>query len=59
MWDCLVDAVDFAVELQGVVLLLVGSRVEDFVDVLGAGQTGDCDLGDVLFTYQYGVVTCP
>jgi len=32
----LVDAVDFASELDGVVLLLVGGRVEDLVDVLGA-----------------------
>jgi hypothetical protein len=57
LWDRFVDAVDFAGELERVVLLLVGSSVEDFVDVLGAGQTGDCDLGDVLFTCQYGAVT--
>jgi hypothetical protein len=48
LWDSLVDAVDLAGELDGVVLLLVGSRVEDLVDVLGARQAGDADLGDVL-----------
>jgi hypothetical protein len=44
----LVDAIDFAGKLDGVVLLLLRSRVEDLVDVLGAGQAGDADLGNVL-----------
>jgi hypothetical protein len=48
LWDRLVDAVDFACELEGVVLLLVCACVEDLVDVLGARQAGDADLGDVL-----------
>jgi hypothetical protein len=46
--DRLVDAVNFAGDLEGVVLLLVCGRVEDLVNVLGAGQAGDADLGDVL-----------
>jgi hypothetical protein len=33
--DGFVDAVDFARELEGIVLLLVRSRVEDLVDVFG------------------------
>jgi hypothetical protein len=48
LWDRLVDAIDFASELERVVLLLVCTRVEDLVDVLGARQAGDGDLGDVL-----------
>jgi hypothetical protein len=48
LWDRLVDAVDFARELEGIVLLLVCACVEDLVDVFGAGQAGDADLGDVL-----------
>jgi hypothetical protein len=46
--DRLVDAIDLSRELDGVVLLLVGTRVKDLVDVLGAGQASDADLGDVL-----------
>jgi hypothetical protein len=46
--DRLVDAVDFARELESVVLLLVRSRIEDLVYVLGAGEAGNADLGDVL-----------
>jgi hypothetical protein len=46
--DRLVDAVNFAGDLEGVVLLLVCGRIEDLVNVLGAGQAGDADLGDVL-----------
>lgn len=57
MWDRLVDAIDFAGELESVVLLLVGRRVEDFVDVFGARQAGDRDLGDVLSRCQKGART--
>lgn len=35
MRDGLVDAVDFAGELERVVLLLMRGRVEDLVDVFG------------------------
>jgi hypothetical protein len=46
--DRLVDAVDFASDLESVVLLLVRSRVENLVDVLSTRQACNADLGNVL-----------
>jgi hypothetical protein len=46
--DVLVDAIDLASDLELVVALRVCAGVENLVDVLGTGEAGDGDLGDVL-----------
>jgi hypothetical protein len=46
--DVLVDAIDLAGDLELVIALGVCAGVENLVNILGTGEAGDGDLGDIL-----------